>query len=265
MTNAKPLLLEDGSSLDWPDASYSAEMKFGESYATVTHELVGATQLHRLLERGAACWIVELRCPSTLLSRWAESQTSVCTVKWDPTEIQGELYCSAGLVTTEPVTLTAEGLSDLWAAPIAIPAGYWLARSDTTRSKSLAASLITFYPDGNLVGGQIEVRHVTGDGDLHFNVYVSEQLYPQCRTRRDLQIAALIAAFGRIPHLDETNDADETGATYPILESVKDRLRQANVPLWGGELNQDFDPARAATAIEEFTVEPVNPAGSDDS
>ena len=96
-------------------------------------------------------------------------------------------------------------------------------------------------------------------GDLHFNVYVSEQLLPQCLARRDLQVAALIAAFGRIPHLeaDAGQEAAEDAAEYGILGTIKERLLESNVPVWGGGDNQHFDPARAATAIEQFFVDQV--------
>ena len=203
---------------------------------------------------------LELRCPTTLLSRWQHSEGAVCVAKWDSAEVQGELYFTPGLITVAPVSLTKEGLSDLWTAPIRVPRGCWLARGDVTRAKSLAASLLTFFPKLDLREGDMEVLPDTSGGDLHFNVYVSEQLFPQCRVRRDLQIAALIAAFGRIPHLDseDVREAAEDAAEYGILARIKDQLLEANVPVWGEGLNENFDPARAATAIEQFSIEQVS-------
>ena len=260
MPEPYPILLEGGSSLDWEAARYSTELRVGDGYATVTHTLEGAPQLQSLIEQGAARWALELRCPATLLSRWEHSETVVCTAKWDAAEVQGELYFTPGLITIKPVSLTGEGLSDLWTAPIRVPRGCWLVRGDVTRAKSLAASLLTFLPKPALREGEMEVVPDTSGGDLHFKVYVSEQLFPQCPVRRDLQIAALIAAFGRIPHLDteDAPEADEATAEYPILASIKERLRQSNVPVWGDGDNEDFDPARAATAIEQFSPDPVD-------
>ena len=260
MPEPYPILLEDVSSLDWEAARYSTELRVGDGYATVTHKLESAPQLQSLIEQGTARWALELRCPTTLLSRWELSETAVCTAKWDAEEVQGELYFTPGLVTLNPVSLTGEGLSDLWNAPISVPRGCWLARGDVTRAKSLAASLLTFLPKPNLREGEMEVLPDTSGGDLHFNVFVSEQLFPQCRVRRDLQIAALIAAFGRIPHLDAEDvlEAAEDGAEYRILASIKERLLELNVPVWGDGHNENFDPARAATAIEQFSVDPVD-------
>lgn len=252
MSESYPILLEDRSSLDWEASRYLTDLRVGNGYVTVTNTLEGAEQLQSLIERGAAKWVLELRCPTTLMSRWEHSETPVCTAKWDAEEIQGELYFTPGLITTEPISLTSKGLSNLWTAPIGIPSGRWLARGDVTRAKSLAASLLTFHAKRELSEGEMEVQHVTSGGDLHFNVYVSEQLFPQCPVRRDLQIAALIAAFGKIPHLDEDD------AEYGILASIKGRLRESNVPVWGDGQNEEFDPARAATAIEQFLVDPVN-------
>ncbi len=256
MPKPYPILLEDGSSLDWEVARYSTELRVGNRYATVTHQLEGASQIQSLIKQGEARWVLEVRCPTTLLSRWEQSETAVCTAKWDAAEVQGELYFTPGLITIKPVSLTGEDLSDLWTAPIKVPRGRWLARGDVTRAKSLAASLLTFHAKPELSEGEMEVQHDTSGGDLHFKVYVSEHLFPQCSVRRDLQIAALIAAFGKIPHLDEDD------AEYGILASIKERLRESNVPVWGDGDNEEFDPARAATAIEQFSVDPVKGDGS---
>ena len=77
MPEPYPILLEGGSSLDWEAARYSTELRVGDGYATVTHTLQGAPQLQSLIEQGAARWALELRCPTTLLSRWEHSET-VC-------------------------------------------------------------------------------------------------------------------------------------------------------------------------------------------
>ena len=97
-----PILLEDGSSLDWEAARYSTELRVGNGYATVAHKLEDAPQLQCLIEQGTARWALELRCPTTLLSRWELSETAVCTAKWDVDEAQGELYFTPGLITLKP-------------------------------------------------------------------------------------------------------------------------------------------------------------------
>ena len=263
------MLLEDGSSLDWKAALYSTELSVGDGYATVTHILKDAPQLQSFVDTGKARWALELRCPTTLLSRWELSETTVCTAKWNPTEVQGEIYFTPGLITVKPISMTSDGLSDLWTIPLMIPRGCWLIRGDITRAKSLAASLLTFHSTSRLSEGEMEVRPDISSGDLHFKVYVSEKLFPQCPVRRDLQIAALVAAFGRIPHLDVENDSggDDEASEYRILSSIKERLRELNVPVWGEGQDENFDPARAATAIEQFFIDqpPGEPADDEPS
>lgn len=261
------MLLEDSSSLDWEAASYSTELIVGDGYATVTHMLKDAPQLQSLVDQDKARWALELRCPTTLLSRWELSETTECMAKWDQTEVQGELYFTPGMITINPISLTSEGLSDLWTFPIKIPRGCWLVRGDVTRAKSLAASLLTFHSTSRLSEGEMEVRPDISSGDLHFKVYVSEKLFPHCPIRRDLQIAALVAAFGRIPHLDNEGDSDgdDEASEYRILSSIKERLRELNVPVWGEGQDENFDPARAATAIEQFSIDQLStePGGDD--
>lgn len=53
-------------------------------------------------------------------------------------------------------------------------------------------------------------------------------------------------------------EAAEDAAEYPILASIKEHLLESNVSVWGGGDNQNFDPARATTAIEQFSVDPVD-------
>jgi len=257
MSMSIPLLLEDESSLDWEQARYSTKLTISDHDATVEHTLRHAPQLQRLLDEGAIRRVLELRCPTTLLSRWVSSDTSTCRAEWKPNEVHGEMFFIPGLIAAKQLTLSGEGLSDLWTAPITVPRGHWLARGDVSRAKSLSASLLSFHSRPDLVDGCMRIEPSATSGDLHFNVWVSESLLPQCRTRRDLQIAALIGVFGRIPLIDEEHNGelDDDASPSSILQNIKQKLREANVPLWGGELDRDFDPAWAATAIEPFALE----------
>ena len=55
--------------------------------------------------------------------------------------------------------------------------------------------------------------------------------------------------MGRIPFIDSGD-----GDGYPILTQIRERLEDEGIPIWGDEANSEFDPARAATAIEAFQI-----------
>ena len=95
----------------------------------------------------------------------------------------------------------------------------------------------------------------TGNGDIHFNVFVAEVMHETCRIERNVQMAALIAALAQLPRLDRPDsEADDESVQYASLQKVHDLLREQGVSTW---LDGDFDPAEAATAIESFEVRNV--------
>ena len=82
-----------------------------------------------------------------------------------------------------------------------------------------------------------------------------------------MQIAALIAAFGRIPGVvgppqDATRDEPDEAAQYPVLERIKSVLEDAGVADWTDP--SEYDPARAATAVERFVMPEENPEADDE-
>ena len=111
------------------------------------------------------------------------------------------------------------------------------------------------------------VTPVTGEGDLRFHVKMSPRMFETLAKNRDIQIAALIAAFGRIPGVvgpPRDTDADERGeaAQYPVLERIKSVLEDANVADWTDQ--SEYDPAQAATAVERFVLPEENPEADDE-
>lgn len=249
---AWPILRADGTSLDWTTASYAAQVKVQGRSATARHSLENADQLEALIAAGSACWVLELRCPKTLLAQMTYDSNPEMTAKWDETEVDGELFVLPGLVAVEPLQLGTGGLNDLWGnEPIDIDAGSWLARGTTERTESLAASLLTFNVKDTLNDGEMEVLPDISSGDLRFNVFLSPSYftYVSAHQPRDVQIAALIAAIGQIPKIVSTNDAG-----YPILDQIGERLRERDVRTWDEEAGADFDPAKAATVLEPFHI-----------
>lgn len=255
---AVPLLREDLASIDWLSATYQAEIKISGRVAISTNKLVGAPQLDALIAAGHVQWAIEVRCPKTLYARVAYSVSANVRSEWNPDDVDGEMFLTSGLVAVRDCQLPTDGLNDLWGNdPIGVKAGRWLARGMILRTQSLASSLLEFHKNTGLSEGEMRVEPDTGSGDLRFKVYLAPGYFDQViQTNRDVQIAALIAAFGRIPHIDS---GDERGG-YAVLTQIKAALQEAEVPIWGPELNADFDPARAATAIERFRI----PASGED-
>ncbi len=248
-----PLLLEDGSSLDWQHAEYQAELTVRSGKMTVRHTLRNAPQLQALIDSGDAQWAVELRCPSTLFAQWATSATPEVSAEWNADAVYGDAFLLPGLIAMRETTLDPHGLIDLWGRePIRVPAGRWLVRGLLRPVNTLASSILRFHVNPDLPEGAMEVKPDT-TGDLRFNVYLAARTYERARSSRDLQIAALIAASGQIPALDRP-DEESDGAAFPVLDKIIGRLEEAGVPDWQAEANE-FDPARAATAIEPFQVE----------
>ena len=86
---------------------------------------------------------------------------------------------------------------------------------------------------------------------------LASELYDHRREDRDIQIAALIAAFGLLPRSTMARGRDgEDGenADCPLAQALRSRFEDVEPPLadWDSEF---FDPARAATSMENFWVD----------
>jgi len=266
-----PILREDGTSLDWPDATYQARVVIGDGRGTVEHRLEGAAQLDELVAGGKAKWVVELRSPATLYAGIAgSSRARRFQLEWDRDGVTSSGYVIPGMVTTQPVDLEARGLHPVWGgSPIVVPPGRWLVRGNARSAEQLGSSLIRLFPDENLADGQMTVSPDTSTGDLRFHVKLSPRMYETRYRDRDVQIAALIAAFGRIPGVigpppdGASDEGGEREATqYPVLERIRDVLEDADVADWTEP--SEYDPAKAATAVERFILPDENPEEDDE-
>ncbi len=249
-----PMLLEDGTSIDWKLAAYKAVVQVSGHSATAVNRLSDAPELQSLIEVGDAKWALELRCPKTLLARVELSSDSSVRVEWQPAEVDGELFLTPGVIAARDCVLEPTGLNALWGdESVHLPAGRWLARAQVVRTQSLASSLLKFHKRDSLQDGEMAVEPDVTTGDLRFNVWLAPNYFQQeIQSNRDVQIAALIGAFGRIPLLDPGGED-----SYAILSYIRAALNEQDVPLWGPDLNSEYDPARAATAIERFHIKAV--------
>lgn len=242
-----PVLLEDRSRFDWRVASYEPGVQVEPTRATVIHRLRDAPTLERLVAQGSVAWATELRCPKTLLSRVEQSSDVHQVVTWTGDLVDGDMYVIPGLLAVSDFRLAPEAdeLTPIWRdAPLDIVKGWWLARGSVRRTKTLGQSLLKFHLDEKLGDGQMRIRRNQNDEDLHFHVHLADNIWQE-RTRRHVQIAALIGAFGQLgAALGEEDDEPR------VAQEIRRRLEKNSIATWRD--GESFDPAAAATAIEPF-------------
>lgn len=255
-----PLLLEDGSRLDWLDATYSTDVAVaGANRATVKHQLSGASVLRQLIEDGKVAWAVELRCPKTLMARTLTSVEDLTTVEWRTDDVDGEIFLVPGLVALEETTLASSELSSIWqdGAELHVPRGWWLAKGEAVRTDSLMRSLLSF-ERAKLDPGQMEVSPDRSSGALRFTIRMAPDVFDAVPTDRTLQVAALVGVCGWFPRVFkpmECSDDDEDRAdAQPIAQQLRARIEEADpeVALW--EDTDNYDPALVATLLEPFQI-----------
>lgn len=174
-----PRLLEDGSLLDWPDATYSAQVWPRAGHARILHHLLDAPVLDRLIAEGSAQWAVELRCPRTLLSYVEVGSGPDMDIHWDTNEVSDLVYLTLGLLATRDVSLDTSGLDDLFRDKevLDVPGGWWLAQGMARRTKTLLESLLTFEQDSTLLPGRMRIASVESGGRLRFIVFVAPDIF----------------------------------------------------------------------------------------
>lgn len=253
MVERLPLLLEDGSRLDWAQARYEVEVLVRGSRAHVVHRLSHAAELEELIAEASAVWATELRCPRTLLSRQEHSTVPEQVIDLEGDDVLGDTFLVPGLVATCELELSPTGLNPfVWPGDIdlGVPTGWWLARGDPRATTPLTASLIRLRRDrdGWLGSGQMAVEEQSDGGKPYFEVTLAGDLYDARREDRTVQIAALIAACSRLPKSSMATGGDNED--HPVATQLRARLETADLD-WDSE---DFDGARAATVLEPFDV-----------
>ena len=252
-----PVLFEDGSSMDWPDAAYLPGVAIRSGFARVTHRLDGAPALGALVEQGKAKWAAELRCPKTLLARVVTGDRPETRLEWTDDEVDGRAYVQPGLLAIEPLRIPSGALGGLWGAdPLDVPAGWWLARGDVRRTEDLSRSLLEFRLDESLGPGRMSIVEDSGSGELRFVANLAADIYPAAQAGdRSLRVAALIGACGHLSRLFGSGGAgaaaDGESGDAGLAAQLRELLAELGVPDWDSDL---FDPAAAATALEEFRV-----------
>ena len=248
-----PQLRADGTSSDFPNMTYTNKASTGDNRARVSNELKGegAETLLGMVEDKEATWMIEVRSPAALYSKThksfeTESETSI---QWDSQKTGERLpvFIISQLVALKDVDLPSDILHPLWqlsSSTVRIPAGAVLAQGNVLTAEPLVASILRFVPNDDLPNGVITVSEP--DEHMRFTVSLAKDLYLEIRTRRDVQLGALIAAMGKLD--PEEHNPDESR----VLRSISQRLADKGVEDW----TQDgYDPAQAATSLEPFLIE----------
>ena len=256
-----PILVHDGSRLDWHTAHYSATVALKRQASAIVHELRNAPEMEDLLSIGDAIYATEIRCPRTMLSRVEPSDGYEQVIEWHDSERNDDLYLIPGIIAARDTTLSASGLHPLihgGRTSVNIPAGWWLARGGEYQFTPLLVSLLRFVKDsdGVLQPGTMSVEEADLSGNPYFKVTLAAELYDHRREHRDIQIAALIAAFGLLPRSTMARGRDgeyRENADCPLAQALRSRFEEADPPMpdWDSEY---FDPAKAATSMENFWI-----------
>lgn len=259
-----PLLSEDGSRLDWPDAQYEPriERKGAETKVTVSHVLKGATALADAVGRGEAAWHTEVRCPRLLHSELFTSSDERQVVEWREDAVDWEkTYLLPGMASFGHfLRAPGELAGGAWARAeaVEVPAGALLVRADIRRLKPLMQSLLVFRKDGALGDGQMKVEEDTASDDPCFVVRIAADIFAESRWNRDRRVAALIGAFAAMARPGSRMQPDGELRDHPVTKQLLAHLLDRGSPTWDEE---DFDCVYAATLFEP--MEMTEPGGED--
>ena len=249
-----PQLRADDTSSDFPSIVYINSAVTGDALARVTNELhgEGSEILSKMVADRKATWIIEIRSPATLYSETFRTFQTVTSIQWDSGETGEKLpvYIISQLVALEEVNLPTQILHQVWQNRpfVRAPAGAVLAQGNVLTAEPLTASILRFKLDERLPNGVIEVSGP--DEHIRFTVRTAADLHLEIRTRRDIYLGALIAAMGKL------NSEDHDPEYNRVLRSISQRLAERGVDDW---MHDGYDPALAATTLEPFHLESVEP------
>lgn len=245
-----PQLRADDTSSDFPNMTYLNRADTGDNRAKVFNELEGegADTLLGMLAKEEAAWMIEIRSPAVLYSETHRSFESETSIRWD-SRTTGErlpVFIISQLVALKNFDLPSGILHPLWqiSPSVRIPQGAVLAQGNVLTAEPLVSSILRFVPNDSLPNGVIAVSEP--DEHIRFTVSLAKDLYREIRTRRNVQLGALIAAMGKLNR--EEHDPDESR----VLRNISQRLADKGVEDW---THDEYDPALAATSLEPFLPE----------
>lgn len=268
----RPMLRADGLGYDFPGVFYSNTFeRTGEDEARVVNILRGPDVgpfARAVLNNGT--WVSEIRSPHTLYSEYvtylldditiyhdrerkdtdAERNIWEYSVRWDPAQCTARPFLITQLCAHEQIILEKEILSFVWQdgpSSLIIPKGRVLARGKVFALEEAIASILEFMVDKNMTRDG-EIRVAAPDPNYHFKVFMTQSTLQNAKRERrsGIMIAALVGALSRLKKNDDP-------AGSQVLGEMATLLQKANVPTW---IDEDYDPAQAATFLEPFMLLP---------
>lgn len=249
-----PLLRDDGSTLDFLDASYAADItqSDGSHEVKVTHHLRGAPAVRHAITTGDAAYVTEIRNHYGFTSRTYAIDHPEQVVKLAPRDFtDARTYLYPGVVAVKQFDLPVSDLHPVWQRSVsdvvAIPAGALLAMATPERLMMTNSPIFSIQVDRDLPDGQMRVVDASSD-EPRFDVFFATDIYPHAKAKDPFGRALRVMAWSHVMALLPRTDMAKGGAHEHSLAAQRLRavLRKNGVSNWDAN---DFDASRAATIV----------------
>lgn len=246
---AAPVLDATGSepSLDWPDGKYSASVAGARGEWQVQHDISGAVGITDLIETGHAMFAAEARCPRTLFSHLAISQSPTMELRFDESMTREPVFVVPGIVAIADCDLSTAEAAVIWrraGSTVPVKKGMWLARGRAVK-EDLASSLLLVEIVDWLEDHEMSITSY-GDQDGNTRLQLRIPATQQPRLSQEAFIAqAWQTALAYLPSCDAFDLDSEAGTSNFFAAELEAKL--SGMPLWNDRAR--WDPVRAATRL----------------
>ena len=231
------------ASLDWPGASYRAEISGGAGSWTVKHRLDDAAAIEEMIASGCAAYAAEARCPRTMYSELFTSPAPVTEVTVGSGCTRSPLFVIPGVIAVAACAVPTRHAAKIWAGgqPHAAP-GTWLARG-RPHKEDLAASMLLIEVTADLDDSDMSIGPYTdSDGNTRLRIRVGDAQAAR------LDDAAFIAqawqaALAYVPSCEAFRLEDTASGSGFVAELA---AKLDGMPLWDDDA---WDPLAAATRL----------------
>lgn len=250
--------LESGN-VSFPDGRYVVNLVGGDDRCSfaITHRVVGAPLLQRLLSDGKAAYICVVSSPLSSYRQTHQSDSASHVVRWDDRDLGESPLFTPMIVCKQTFSLkldaARDGVHPIWnKRTVELDKGNRLAVSEVIQLQGSIFHLLSFRPAPELPEGSFRVDPEVENG-FRFRVSLSPKLHSylrfpdQDRLRDEVMIHIVSASLSLLRH--------EFGApTSPLgsweehrsLRAFADFLRSKDLPLWDDD---GFSPELVATSL----------------
>lgn len=246
---AAPVLNATGNepSLDWPGGEYSVTVAGARGRWQVQHQVSGAAGITDLIEGGHAKFAAEARCPRTLFSHLALSQSPTMELHFDEAMTREPVFVVPGIVAITDCDLSTSEAAVIWrraGSSVPVKKGMWLARGRAVK-EDLASSLLLVEIVDWLEDHEMSIApYEDQDGNTRLQLRIPAAQQPR------LSQGAFIAqawqtALAYLPSCDAFDLDSEAGTNNFFAAELEAKL--AGMPLWNE--GAKWDPVLAATRL----------------